>query len=431
MEFDFDDDDNIASAPAARPPTPPPGLKAKRPPTPPPGLNKKRPPTPPPAEATGLLLEFDDDDDIVAAEAPPAKKARPAPSEPPTDAPFAPADAYDGSRPGYVFKKGDLGLGYYKDTVPTKPKKKKKSVSFKKTEQTVDAAATVKRVCAILKSSARTNAAKASKALAMLATLAGVDGGVTEETAPLYVDALRSFAASGAVSDGLVGPLGDAVEALGKADRSCFGVDDRVQVATWRLSLRTARTLRETDDTYDFCAAMKRVHKAVEALGVDESDAAVQRRDAIVHCLKSGWAAYESKPWAKTPVEAAVLACAERRHLFSEAQRSRIDRLTTQVKSCVEINQCVGCTRHFFTKSFLGDDAAVLARSSGEEPASPRHRAGVASMAWRSARRFSTNVPKILISTQVKSKQRGLCRVETAPVRDVDDTSHPLREVRG
>ena len=28
------------------------------------------------------------------------------------------------------------------------------------------------------------------------------------------------------------------------------------------------------------------------------------------------------------------------------------------------------------------DDAAVLARSGGEEPASPRHRAGVASMAW-------------------------------------------------
>ena len=32
-------------------------------------------------------------------------------------------------------------------------------------------------------------------------------------------------------------------------------------------------------------------------------------------------------------------------------------------------------------KSFLGDGAAVLARSSGEEPASPRHRAGVPSMA--------------------------------------------------
>ena len=56
-----------------------------------------------------------------------------------------------------------------------------------------------------------------------------------------------------------------------------------------------------------------------------------------------------------------------------------------EVLPCVEINQCVGC-RQFFTKSFLGDDVAVLARSSGEEPASPRHRAGVASMAWRSTR---------------------------------------------
>ena len=56
------------------------------------------------------------------------------------------------------------------------------------------------------------------------------------------------------------------------------------------------------------------------------------------------------------------------------------------VEACVEINQCVGCTRQFFTKSFLGDDAAVLARSSSEEPASPRHRAGIASMAWSTTR---------------------------------------------
>ena len=42
--------------------------------------------------------------------------------------------------------------------------------------------------------------------------------------------------------------------------------------------------------------------------------------------------------------------------------------------------------RRFFTKSFLGDDVAALAPSSGEETASPRHRAGVASMAWRRMR---------------------------------------------
>ena len=42
------------------------------------------------------------------------------------------------------------------------------------------------------------------------------------------------------------------------------------------------------------------------------------------------------------------------------------------VEICVEINQSL---------------------SSGEEPASPRHRAGVASMAWRTTRRFRTNTP--------------------------------------
>ena len=60
--------------------------------------------------------------------------------------------------------------------------------------------------------------------------------------------------------------------------------------------------------------------------------------------------------------------------------------LFSGVRSCVEFKQCVGCIRQFFTKSFLGDDAAVLARSSSEEPASPRHRAGIASMAWSTTR---------------------------------------------
>jgi hypothetical protein len=56
----------------------------------------------------------------------------------------------------------------------------------------------------------------------------------------------------------------------------------------------------------------------------------------------------------------------------------------SSVSTCVEINQCVGC---------FGDDVAALAPSSSEEPTSPRHRTGAASMAWRSARRFRTNVP--------------------------------------
>ena len=63
------------------------------------------------------------------------------------------------------------------------------------------------------------------------------------------------------------------------------------------------------------------------------------------------------------------------------------------VGGCVEINQCVGCTRQFFTKSFLGENATVLAESRRERSTPPRHRAGVASMAWRSTRRCSANAP--------------------------------------
>jgi hypothetical protein len=57
--------------------------------------------------------------------------------------------------------------------------------------------------------------------------------------------------------------------------------------------------------------------------------------------------------------------------------------------------------RRAHTATLLGDAMvvicveiiAVLAPSSGEESAPPRHRAGGASMAWRSTRRFSTNAP--------------------------------------
>ena len=69
--------------------------------------------------------------------------------------------------------------------------------------------------------------------------------------------------------------------------------------------------------------------------------------------------------------------------------RSSPARRAASARPCVEINHCVGCT-----KALLGDDAAVLAPSSGEEPASPRHRACVASMARR----------EILISTQARPR---------------------------
>ena len=92
---------------------------------------------------------------------------------------------------------------------------------------------------------------------------------------------------------------------------------------------------------------------------------------------------------AANPDEAASLIDENTKCIYLETisnPSSTVPDFEKYVEICVEINQCVGCTRQYFTKSFLGDDAAVLARSGGEEPESPRHRAGVASMAWRSMR---------------------------------------------
>ena len=66
--------------------------------------------------------------------------------------------------------------------------------------------------------------------------------------------------------------------------------------------------------------------------------------------------------------EALTMETAATLRKFVEERR---DVAMAEVAVCVEINQCVG------------DDAAVMARSSGEERALPRYRAGVASMAWR------------------------------------------------
>ena len=111
----------------------------------------------------------------------------------------------------------------------------------------------------------------------------------------------------------------------------------------------------------------------------------------IVVDLHSGWRAmFVTEPQSKSLADADSRGgrkfYAKPLEFLQKIIDSAFLDLCDAAKSCVEINQCVGCTRQFFTKPLLGDGAAVLARSNGEEPASPRHRAGVASMAWRTTR---------------------------------------------
>ena len=66
------------------------------------------------------------------------------------------------------------------------------------------------------------------------------------------------------------------------------------------------------------------------------------------------------------------------------------------VGTCVEINEC----------RVHDNDAAALVPSSGDEPASPRHRASVASMAWSRCDSARTR-RKNLISHRWASTPRG------------------------
>ncbi len=101
----------------------------------------------------------------------------------------------------------------------------------------------------------------------------------------------------------------------------------------------------------------------------------LQRLTALIGMAPPGM----SNDWDRTKASEYGLGTARPVELFYKM-------VLVDVANCVEINQCFRCTRQFFTKSCLGDDAAVLAPSSGKEPASPRHRACVASMALRRTR---------------------------------------------
>ena len=99
-----------------------------------------------------------------------------------------------------------------------------------------------------------------------------------------------------------------------------------------------------------------------------------------IHVVDSFFKHRSGEVWSVSTVLAIMINVAYPA-IFLGAKTARLQR--DLVFTCVEINQCVRCTRQFFTKSFLSDGVAALVPSSGEESASPCHRAGVASMAWR------------------------------------------------
>ena len=169
-------------------------------------------------------------------------------------------------------------------------------------------------------------------------------------------------------------------------DRAARVLDDAMARGVWRDPLQRPG---EFDAALPSLGGWPEASPPVRACIADlerayAENGAAFRAEALALLEARGYEAHEglqdpAKPkWSYADVDDSTL----------EVSRPTIDRA---VAACVESNQCVGCTRQFFTKSFLGDDAAVRAWSSGEKRAPPCYRAGIASMAWRSTRPLSTN----------------------------------------
>ena len=155
--------------------------------------------------------------------------------------------------------------------------------------------------------------------------------------------------------------------------------------AHWRTATIAAGVRRCTGNRAQTCPAdtvgAEKVSRDAPPLVVIKQ----QPRQADKNALTSrNSSAPRAGPGAKNRAAART---SRRATLFRRRKGHQLARGHRWSRPVSKINQCVGCTRQFFTKSFLGDDVAALDPSSDEEPAPPRHRAGGTSMAWR------TNAP--------------------------------------
>ena len=197
-----------------------------------------------------------------------------------------------------------------------------------------------------------------------------------------------------------------AARAKAASGEACMRNAPKAALKYFRDALDLATTEAARAAVHRLCAAAcleighfnRCVGHATRALAVDANDLESLRHRLAAHEALGAWRRMNADASRLGDQKAAARAAAKggdqpvELHAPSESHKS-VQTALDEAYACVEINQCVGCTRQFFTKSFLGDDAAVLARSSGEETTSLRHRAGAASMAWRTTRRFSTNAP--------------------------------------
>eukprot|EP00903_Cladosiphon_okamuranus_P020530 g18844.t1 len=300
--------------------------------------------------------------------------------------PFQAASCFSGARQGYAFQKGPLGLGYYADKVQLR------AAAAAAAMEAASEAARVKRHGTEARGAAAASAGataagsgdgerkpqtvdvkdslqklkvfilkpkKAAKAASLMADL--MQAQMRPENARMFFRALKPLAEE---------PGGEAALAAGEGGARAFRLlmerasewvgapAEGVRAVTWELLFGLRHDVK-TDDSFTFARAIKRLREAIEALGdvagggkatdgtageEDGGDGAagaggggggvslsLERKRAIILTMKEAFKSYHLA-WARSSIEPAFKAAADRRRLFPEGElRDTLDEFTDAI----------------------------------------------------------------------------------------------------
>ncbi|CAN0012468.1 unnamed protein product [Scytosiphon promiscuus] len=300
--------------------------------------------------------------------------------------PFRAATAFAGARQGYVFQKGPLGLGYYADRVQLRAaaaaeaaaalaaaRSKSRGAEGGDARTSATAAAAASREGGGRKTQAVDVAAsleklkgfilkpkKTAKAASLLADL--MEAQMRPGNARMFLRALKPLAEE---------PAGEAALAAGEGGRRAFELlvkrasewvaapAEGVRAVTWELLFGLRHEVK-TDDSFTFARAIKRLRQAIEALGdvtgggkptdgtADGAGAggggeavatvgglrvtlSLERKTALILVMREAFKSYHLA-WARSSIEPAFKAAADRRRLFPEGElRDTLDSFTDAI----------------------------------------------------------------------------------------------------
>lgn len=229
---------------------------------------------------------------------------------------------------------GDLGEQQEKDETQRQQKKKIKPETNeeedsenKQQPRSVDVAQALQKIKPHL-----SKEKKFEKASGLLYQL--MQAHLSEETADLFFDTIYESTLQAPGQDfylrgGVRAPARALFDKLLRERDLFFLERQQYELETLRLRVAVAGDLR-TDDTYQFSRAAKHLREALLAMDGAYDQAGGQRKAALLCCMDEAFKAYGFQ-WAKTAIESAFQVATEKRLLFQDQDRDRVDEFSTAI----------------------------------------------------------------------------------------------------